>query len=88
MNPSDVEDLIREALPDARVRVRRARGEHDDDHLAALVVSPGFEGEMLVNQHEMVYDALDGHMTTDIHALELQTYTPAAFEDAEESFDG
>jgi stress-induced morphogen len=86
MDPSDVEDLIREALPDARVRVRRARGEHDDDHLAALVVSPAFEGEMLVNQHEMVYDALEGHMTTDIHALELQTYTPAEFEDADESF--
>ncbi|WP_254821405.1 BolA/IbaG family iron-sulfur metabolism protein [Haloglomus halophilum] len=87
MNPADVEDLIREALPDARVRVRRARGEHDDDHLAALVVSPAFEDEMLVNQHQMIYDALEGHMTTDIHALELKTYTPEEFEDAPETFD-
>ena len=87
MNPSDVDDLIREALPDVRVRVRRARGEHDDDHLTALVVSPAFEGETLVAQHELVYDALGEHMTTDIHALELKTYTPEAFEDADLSFD-
>jgi stress-induced morphogen len=87
MDPSDVEALIAEALPEARVRVRRARGQHDDDHLAALVVSPAFEGELLVNQHQMVYDALEDHMTTDIHALELQTYTPAEFEDGEASFD-
>lgn len=87
MNVSDVEDLIREALPDARVRVRRARGEHDDDHLTALVVSPAFEGETLVAQHELVYDALGEHMTTDIHALELKTYTPAAFEETDLSFD-
>jgi stress-induced morphogen len=86
MDPSDVEDLIRDALPDARVQVWRARGEHDDDHLGALVVSPAFEGEMLVNQHQLVYDALEGHMTTDIHALELQTYTPEEFEEVDESF--
>ncbi|WP_276260665.1 BolA/IbaG family iron-sulfur metabolism protein [Haloglomus litoreum] len=87
MDPADVEDLIRDALPEARVRVRRARGQHDDDHLAALVVSSAFEDELLVNQHQMVYDALDGHMTTDIHALELQTYTPAEFEDADAEFE-
>ena len=87
MDPSGVEDLIREALPDARVRVRRARDEHDDDHLTALVVTPAFEGETLVNQHEMVYDALEGHMTTDIHALELRTFTPEEFEEAAASFD-
>jgi len=51
----------------------------DDDHLAATVVSPAFEGERLVQQHERVYDALDEHMTTDIHALELSTYTPAQY---------
>jgi stress-induced morphogen len=83
MDPSDVERLIREGVPEARVRVTRARGEHDDDHLAALVVSPAFEGETLVAQHELVYDALEDHMTTDIHALEIETYTPAEFEEAD-----
>jgi stress-induced morphogen len=39
-------------------------------------VSPAFEGLSLLEQHEMVYDALGEHMTTDIHALELTTRTP------------
>ncbi len=81
MNPEAVAELIEAQLPEATAEVRRARGEHDDDHLAATVVSPAFEGETLVSQHQLVYDALGDHMTTDIHALELKTYTPEEFEE-------
>lgn len=76
MEPEAVERLIEDELEDASATVRAARGDHDDDHLAATVVSPAFEGESLVDQHQLVYDALGEHMTTDIHALELSTYTP------------
>jgi stress-induced morphogen len=76
MDPEDVAEVIESNLPDADAEVRRARGADDDDHLAATVVSPAFEGETLVDQHELVYDALGEHMTTDIHALELSTDTP------------
>lgn len=76
MDPADVERLIEDGVPDATATVTRARGEHDDDHLAAEVVSPAFEGLPLVRQHELVYDALEDRMTTDIHALELTTRTP------------
>lgn len=81
MNPEEVKRLIEAELDGAEATVRRARGEHDDDHLAATVVSPTFEDEPLVAQHQQVYDALDEHMTTDIHALELSTYTPAEYEE-------
>lgn len=81
MDPADVERLIEEGIDGARADVSRARGEHDDDHLAATVVSPTFEGASLVEQHQQVYDALDGYMTEAIHALELRTLTP---EQAEE----
>lgn len=84
MDRSQVERLIEEGISDAQATVVPARGEHDDDHLGAIVVSPAFEGETLVNQHKMVYDALDGHMTTDIHALELKTYTPEEYEEEAE----
>lgn len=70
------ERLIEEAIPDARAEVTHARGPDDPDHLAARVVSPAFESESLVDRHQRVYDALDEHMTTDIHALEVETYTP------------
>ncbi|WP_267640088.1 BolA family protein [Haloarchaeobius amylolyticus] len=81
MTPEEVADMIEANLDDAEATVERARGEHDDDHLRAIVVSPAFEGKPLVQQHQLVYDALGEHMTTDIHALELKTYTPAEYAD-------
>ncbi len=80
MDQQDVADLIESELPEAQVTVSRPRGVEDDDHLAAEVVSPAFEGKSLVEQHELVYDALGEHMTTDIHALELSTYTPEQYD--------
>ena len=74
MDPSQVEALIEAEVPNAEATVRNPRG--DGEHFEAVVVSPAFEGETLVSQHQIVYDALGEHMTTDIHALELKTYTP------------
>lgn len=76
MTPEDVEARIEAELEDCEATVEPARGDHDEDHLKATVVSPAFEGHSLVDQHEMVYDALGDAMTTDIHALELTTRTP------------
>ncbi len=80
MNPTDVEKLIEDEL-EADATVSRARGKHDDDHLEATVVSTEFEDVSLVQQHQLVYDALGDHMTTDIHALELSTYTPEEYDE-------
>ncbi len=80
MTPEDVERLIEAELEDADATVGHARDAHDDDHLTATVVSPAFEGLSLVDQHQLVYDALGEHMTTEIHALELSTYTPAEYD--------
>jgi stress-induced morphogen len=76
MELDEIEALIEAGVPDAEATVTRPRGPDDDDHLAAEVVSPAFEGRSLVDQHQLVYDALGEHMTTDIHALELRTRTP------------
>jgi len=84
MNADDVKRLIESNLEDAEATVTRPRGVEDDDHLAATVVSPAFDGESLVDQHELVYDALGDHMTTDIHALELKTYTPEEYAERSE----
>lgn len=84
MNAEDVAQLIEENLEDAEATVSQPRGVDDEDHLAATVVSPAFDGEPLVQQHEMVYDALGDHMTNDIHALELKTYTPDEYDDRAE----
>lgn len=80
MDTEEVAKLIESGIEDASAAVTQPRGVHDDDHLAAVVVSPAFEGKPLVQQHQLVYDALGEHMTTDIHALELKTYTPEEYE--------
>lgn len=74
MDLEAVEELIESEIADADATVTDPR--NDGDHLAAVVVAAAFEGKSLVEQHELVYDALGDHMTTDIHALELKTYTP------------
>ncbi|MDL0122194.1 MULTISPECIES: BolA/IbaG family iron-sulfur metabolism protein [Halobacterium] len=74
MDLADIEARIEAGFEaDCSATVSRARGPHDDDHLEAVVVSPAFEGVSLVDQHDMVYDALGDAMTTEIHALELTT---------------
>jgi stress-induced morphogen len=71
MESSEIERLIREALPDARVEIRDLAG--DGDHYAATVVSPSFKGKSRVQQHQIVYAALKGNMGGVLHALALQT---------------
>jgi stress-induced morphogen len=74
MQATDIEAMIREAFPDAKVIIEDLRG--DGDHYAALVVSETFKGKSRVQQHQMVYAALQGKMGGDLHALALQTATP------------
>lgn len=84
MDAARIEALIREHLPDADVTVTTRSDLPEDDHYEALVVSPAFADKSLVEQHQLVYDALGDHMTRDIHALELTTYTPAEFQRLQE----
>ena len=74
MNAGDIERLIKEALPDAKVTIQDLAG--DGDHYAAAVVSAAFKGKTRVQQHKMVYDALKGRMGGELHALALQTSAP------------
>lgn len=84
ISPDAVAELIEDGIPNsvARVTTPRIHDDEDEDaHFAALVVSPAFEGESLVDQHRLVYDAVGDEMTTAVHALEIKTYTPEAYAD-------
>ena len=74
MAATDIEALIRAALPDARVEIRDLRG--DGDHYAATVVSSAFAGLPRVRQHQLVYRALGDRMGGELHALQLTTAAP------------
>lgn len=74
MDASEIERLIRAGIPDADVRLEDLRG--DGDHYAAYVSSPTFKGKSRVQQHQMVYRALQGNMGEALHALAIQTTVP------------
>ena len=74
MAADEIEAMIVEALPGAKVEMRDLAG--DNDHWAAKVTAPQFAGKSRVQQHKMVYEALDGKMGGVLHALQLTTQAP------------
>ncbi len=74
MSAGEIERLIKEAIPDAKIDIRDLAG--DGDHYAANVISAAFKGKTRVQQHQMVYNALKGGMGNELHALALQTSAP------------
>ena len=71
MKGSEIEAMIREAFPDAEIEMKDLAG--DDNHWAATVKSAAFKGKTRVQQHQMVYAALQGNMGGVLHALQLTT---------------
>jgi len=69
----EVKRRIEAALPGAKVRVGTFSG---DDHFEAVVEAPQFRGKSLVEQHRMVYAAVDGLLGDAMHALALKTRVP------------
>jgi len=74
IDAGEIERLIKAGLPDAQVRIDDLRG--DGDHYAATVISAAFKGKSRVQQHQLVYQALQGRMGNELHALALQTSAP------------
>jgi stress-induced morphogen len=78
ISPSQVESMIKSEIPDAQVQIQDLTG--GGDHYQIVVVSTTFEGKGLVQQHQMVYKAVQQAMSTEaIHALSVKTYTPQAW---------
>ncbi|HEY8007310.1 MAG TPA: BolA family transcriptional regulator [Methylocella sp.] len=70
----EIERLIKQAFPDAEVVVADLAG--DGDHFAARVASGAFVGKSRIEQHKMVYAALQGQVGGALHALALETSLP------------
>ena len=75
MTLDDIEKTIAAAVPNSTVYVLDPM--NDGQHLEAIVVSPAFEGMMLVKQHQMVMKPLKEAFASSVHALGLKTFTPA-----------
>ena len=72
---TDLEALIRAALPDAAVDLEDLTG--GEDHWRARIISESFAGLAQLARHRLVYRALGDAMRGPVHALALETLTPA-----------
>ncbi|MBV7393023.1 BolA/IbaG family iron-sulfur metabolism protein [Mameliella sediminis] len=75
MYAQEIEDLLRQSFPDAKITVD---GE-DGVHMSAMVVDESFRGKNRVQQQRAVYAALKGKMDGPdgaLHALALTTKAP------------
>ncbi len=72
MNPQQIAELIRAALPGAQVLVQ----SDDNTHFAARVVAREFAGKRPLARHQLVYKALGERMGREIHALSIEALTP------------
>ena len=67
----EIKSLIIEALPDAEISIQDLAG--DENHYSATIKSKIFVGKSKIEQHKLVYKALDGKMGNELHALQLNT---------------
>jgi len=76
LSATEVETYIRHGLACDYVQVLGDDGQHFE----AVIVSQQFAGKNMVQQHQLVYQALGDRMREEIHALSMRTFTPEAWQ--------
>lgn len=71
MNISEIKDRLVEVFPDAIIDVGSLK--NDGRHFYCKISAKEFDGLSKVQQHQLVYKALENYMDKDLHALALQT---------------
>ena len=71
MDLKEIEALIKEALPNAKIEIQDLAG--DGNHYSATITSSEFLGKSKIEQHKMVYSSLKGKMGNELHALAIKT---------------
>ena len=74
MKANEIEELILQTFPNAKVTIEDLRG--DGDHYAAQIIAEEFKGKSRVQQHQMIYNAMGGRVGKELHALALNTSAP------------
>ena len=71
MDLKEIEEHIKEAIPDASIEIQDLAG--DNNHYSAIITSSQFKGKTKIEQHKMVYNSLKGKMGNELHALAIKT---------------
>ena len=65
----EIKRLIKSSIPDAEIDIQDLAG--DNNHYSATIKSKVFSGKSKIEQHKLVYKALNGKMGSELHALSL-----------------
>ena len=84
MTLTEIKQAIEQAVPSSTVYVLDPM--NDGQHLQAIVISPAFEGIMLVKQHQMVMKHLKAAFAGAVHAMGLKTFTPQKWNEVKHQF--
>ncbi len=71
LKSEEIEKLIKQSIPDAEITIKDLAG--DENHYSATIKSKIFSGKSKIEQHRLVYKALNGKMGNELHALALNT---------------
>ena len=67
----EIKSLIKKSIPDAEINIKDLAG--DENHYSATIKSKIFSGKSKIEQHKLVYKALNGKIGNELHALSLNT---------------
>ena len=68
-------DKLREAMDVEHIEIHDLTGSRD--HYKLILVSSSFDGLLPIKQHRLIYGVLKEEMKGPIHALTIESYTPA-----------
>ncbi len=82
-----IEARLRARFDPVHLEVVNESGMHNvapgaETHFRVVVVSAAFEGKPRVAQHRLIYETLEAERAAGVHALGIQTLTPAEHEAA------
>jgi acid stress-induced BolA-like protein IbaG/YrbA len=78
MTPALLKARIEALAPGTKAEVVDLTGTMD--HYQATVISPAFQGKMMMEQHQMVYGLFKSEIASnEVHALSLKTFTPEQY---------
>ena len=66
-----LEKLIADKFPESKILVEDLAG--DNNHYSVTIESSKFNGLSRIQQHQLVYQSLDGLMDAELHAMQLKT---------------
>ena len=73
MNIEQIKQRLEEIFSQDKVEVFDSRGT--GDHFSIIVISDKFLNMPLLNRHKMIYSIFSDKIVTEIHAMQIQTYT-------------